>query len=257
MDARLVERVPGFDRHLERLQSFTEIKGRAILEIGSDQGLHVAQKMEELGATLIEATNLASTWPVSERHSNAIRRSRTDMTKLTKLYPPETFDIIFGMAVVEHIRGLWIGLEEAAKVLKPGGILYLHGEPIWTSVKGHHLFTEYNGVAYRFSDRKPILWHWEHLMHDEPRFRKALEARGIEHGLAVHLAESVYRKETINRYGYRRLANIFEKSPLILLHREDAIAKTPNPDQLEKIRKGPWGDEERFEVAGVTHIMRR
>ncbi len=246
-----------FEEHVGRALQHIDIGKRAVLEIGSDRWLYVPKRFEELGAGIVEATNVAPGWPTAEKHSDVITLRRVDATNLSIVYGSNTFDLIFGMAVLEHIGCIWLVLEESAKILRPGGVLYLHGGPIWTATKGHHLYTKFEGVDYKFTAADCPILRWEHLMFDEGGLRDALVSRGSREPLAAHLAQFVYRSAEQNRIGYERLSKIFAASPLKLVDKHDNAFDDPSPDELRRIRWGQWGDESHFNVSGVTFIMRR
>jgi SAM-dependent methyltransferase len=253
----LDKRSQSFEEHLDRARRYIDVRNRAVLEIGSDRWLYVPKRLEELGAGRVEATNIVKGWPDSKKHSDIVSIRRADATRLSEVYAPKSFDLIFGMAVLEHIGAVWLLLEEMAKILKPGGILYLHGGGLWTCTRGHHLYTKYDGVEYKFTDSDCPIQSWEHLMLDEPGLRAALMSRGMQEPTAAHLAEFVYRSPDQNRFGYERLSRIFHAAPLKLIDKHETAFADPSAAELDRIRRGQWGDESHFNTTGVTFVMRR
>lgn len=65
-------------------------------------------------------------------------------------FPDNYFDCIVSISAFEHIQDLKIALGEMFRVLKPGGILYSHFGPIWSSSYGHHLACVHNDKIYSY-----------------------------------------------------------------------------------------------------------
>lgn len=47
-----------------------------------------------------------------------------DVHKLSSYFPPNSFDVVFSVAVFEHLAMPWIVAEEISRVLKPGGLVF-------------------------------------------------------------------------------------------------------------------------------------
>ena len=50
---------------------------------------------------------------------------RSDIHKLTDVFPMQTFDFVICLDVIEHTRCPWVALDQLCKMLKPEGILLL------------------------------------------------------------------------------------------------------------------------------------
>jgi SAM-dependent methyltransferase len=257
MEDAAIHRSANFEKHIEAFATYADVRGLSVLEIGSSANLYVARRFEELGAASVFATNITPVWPQSEKVSAVVAQVRADMTRLSETFEPNSLDLMFGMAVAEHVPTLWVALEEAAKVLKPGGILYLHGGPIWTFNRGHHVLSGFHGPEFEFSKRQCPILKWEHLMHDRQSFAAALVARGASTELAERLAVRIYDSNKINRFGHNRLCRIFESGPLRLLQKIEYAFGAPDASEYERIRRGPWGDEGGFHVSGLTFVMKK
>src|SRR5262249_62341576 len=57
----------------------------------------------------------------------AVRTVRTEAERLP--FPDESFDLVFGHAVLHHLPDLDASFEEFARVLRPGGTVVFCGEP--------------------------------------------------------------------------------------------------------------------------------
>lgn len=164
----------------------------------------------EEGASYVETTNIVPGWPDGEFVAEKIYSRKLDCRRLTEVHDPESLDIIFGVAVIEHITGIDKLLEEASKILRPGGILFMHGGPIWTSAKGHHLYHKVDGQLYAFTDENCPIDRWEHLMTNQMSLAQKMRERNVSDRHADILAEWIYNTDENNRLGYKQICEIFE-----------------------------------------------
>jgi ubiquinone/menaquinone biosynthesis C-methylase UbiE len=109
------------------------------LEIGSGTGyfsLNLLQLglMERLVATDISPGMLTELAATAERLGLEPATEATDAERLP--FADESFDLVFGHAVLHHLPDLPGALAEFRRVLRPGGTLAFCGEP---SRYGHHL----------------------------------------------------------------------------------------------------------------------
>jgi SAM-dependent methyltransferase len=75
---------------------------------------------------------------------------------------PDSYDLAVSFAAFEHFRGLPDVLAEIHRVLRPGGLLYAHFGPIWSSPDGHHLWVGHGGQSYNYLNT--TLPPWCHLL---------------------------------------------------------------------------------------------
>lgn len=238
--------------HFLRLQSFTQFNGKRIVEIGSDQYHYIANMFLDSGAAHVDVTNLniRDTKIISERK----RITHLDATKIDAKYEESSVDIIFGIAVVEHMPHTDAFLNGAFKVLRPGGYVYMHGGPIWSAPKGHHIFTEYKNVLYKFSDKDCILQSWEHLLYNETELKHVLMRRNVKEDIASHVSHWVHHSNEQNRYPYEKIHSYFKNSKFTILEHIAASwnnwPSTKNMDIISNITKRP-------DVSGVVYILQK
>jgi SAM-dependent methyltransferase len=250
-------RKTGFEEHIGRLLDVTTLAGRKILEIGGDRWRYMSNRFVELGADQIDTINIVPAWPDKVFIAPKIFSQKLDCRKLTDAYEEASFDLVFGVAVGEHITGIDAFLEQAKRVLRPGGLLYLHGGPIWSSGKGHHLFHRFEGRHYKFSDKDCPVLGWEHLMNDAASLAALLEERGLPVSHAESIARWIYETTDQNRYCHSHICSFFDNSGLERVLRHDNAFGAPNPDQLSAMVARGYSPDERFDVSGVTHVMRK
>jgi ubiquinone/menaquinone biosynthesis C-methylase UbiE len=102
------------------------------LEIGSGTGyfsLNLLQLglIERLVATDISPGMLGELAATAERLGLHLETSATDAERLP--FPDQSFDLVFGHAVLHHLPHLPAALTEFRRVLRPGGTLAFCGEP--------------------------------------------------------------------------------------------------------------------------------
>ena len=73
----------------------------------------------------------------------------------------DEYDLVFSVAVLEHIHNLAAALAEIVRVTKPGGLIYTVASPLWNSLEGHHyndLFSDYPWAHLRLTP--DAMKHW-------------------------------------------------------------------------------------------------
>lgn len=150
------------------------------LEIGAGTGyftlnLKLAGVIREAVATDISHGMLAALSDSAGQLGLDVRSVRTEAERLP--FPDESFDLVFGHAVLHHLPDLDASFAEFSRVLRPGGTLVFCGEPS------------------RYGDRlaslpKRAAWHaaplWRALMGAGPRRNgHASEAEAAEHRLEM------------------------------------------------------------------------
>jgi ubiquinone/menaquinone biosynthesis C-methylase UbiE len=102
------------------------------LEIGAGTGyfcLNLAQigAIERIAATDISEGMLDALRTSAERLGVELRTARADAEELP--FEDESFDLVFGHAVLHHVPDLACAFAESRRVLRPGGTLAFCGEP--------------------------------------------------------------------------------------------------------------------------------
>jgi len=235
-----------------RYRSFA---GATVLEIGADKDSISAKMLADSGARRVISTNFGDNWP--EDVDGVIERRILDARRIAEYFAEGSIDIIFGVAVLEHIDGLDAFFAGARHALSANGLLYAHGGPVWTSSKGHHVGVIGQAKHYRFGnpDTNPIR-DWTHLALDQASMMEDLISRSVPEFDAKLIADFVYESVNINRVGYRSICDSFNRSGLTLIERLDNAFKGPSPELLDAIQRGPWGGQERYDVSGVTFVAR-
>jgi ubiquinone/menaquinone biosynthesis C-methylase UbiE len=102
------------------------------LEIGAGTGyftlnLMLAGLVREAVATDISHGMLATLSDSARSHGLIVRTVRTEAERLP--FPDESFDLVFGHAILHHLPDLDASFAEFERVLRPGGTVVFCGEP--------------------------------------------------------------------------------------------------------------------------------
>ena len=248
---------PGILTHFDRSKFHIDYKNAVAIDIGGDQWNASASLMESAGAAHVTSINITPNWPERLQLTPVIEKKKIDATRLAVHFEPQSVDICYGIAVLEHIPDTWKMLESIKAILKPGGLLYLHGGPIWSSAKGHHLFTKVNGKAFKFSDRDCPIQNWEHLTCDADELTDRIISRGIDKNSAIHLANWIFTTDEQNRYSFKQLCGYFDESGLETIQRYDNSFAGPSPDQYNQLAAFGWSPEDRLDVMGTTFVAKK
>ena len=122
------------------LSRYTSFNGKAVLEIGGAQSCDSAHPFLQDGAERVVVTGLDHITSEEQGLVPGLSVMRADALNLSAIFEPNSFDIVYGLSVLEHIPSPSLFISEVARVLKTGGICYLEGSPLWSSPKGHHIW---------------------------------------------------------------------------------------------------------------------
>lgn len=146
---------PTFRIFKRMLEIIGDIKDKRLLEYGCGSGWMTAE-LAALGAKLdsfdISAQAVESTQELLEKHGLADNTTIKKMGAEKLDYEDNSFDIVFGFAILHHLE-LETALPELHRVLKPGGYA-IFSEPL----EGNPALKVYRNMTpqYRTVDEKPI-----------------------------------------------------------------------------------------------------
>lgn len=170
-------------------------------------------------------------------------------------------DAVFSSSAFEHIRDLDAVLAEMHRVLRPGGLLYSHFGPIWSSPYGHHLWLEHDGRLLTYHN--VLLPPWCHLLSTHDDVQRLLEPDyGPE--LAERMAAFVFDSEEQNQLLFDDYVRIVEASEFeaVFLKGYDApalAAKYPgsrSPAVLDELG-ARFDGRDGFLYDGITLLLRK
>ncbi len=181
----------------ERLRSRVDIRGKRVLEIGSDFHLASARLFMANGADSVVATNIGD-WKSSEPLPDRVDFQVCDASDAD--LPEQSFDIIYGIAIIEHVPDFERLCKAIKRFLKPDGVIYFQGCPMWAGTLGHHVWysaesdggKESKPIEYSFTENNPIP-DWAHLAMSPAELEVLLvEEKGLPPAHAEGVVRYVY-----------------------------------------------------------------
>lgn len=125
-------------------------------------------------------------------------------------FDKKCFDIVYGVAILEHIPDLEKCVAKIDDLLRPDGVAYLQGCPLWAGSHGHHVWVlkeegDYdseltpeienrtNGPLFSFveKDKNPIP-HWAHLVLTPDSLTEFLTKENVSESHARRIINFVY-----------------------------------------------------------------
>jgi SAM-dependent methyltransferase len=240
---------------LHRFGRHAEVRGARILEIGSDPGLRVLRALVARGAReAVGINNSAELW--ADRPERSIEEGGAhllDGDAADLPFPDGSFDLVFSVAVFEHLLELPRALAEMHRVLAPGGRVHASFGPIWSGGKGHHLSIRIGDRELRhFIPEKNPLPDFSHLLLGPDEMRVAL-ARRLEPEWVEPAVEYVYFGGAINRLFHHQYVEAFERSPLRLHSLRPE--RDPVQPQLRRVLELRYPDERDFDVTNSEAVL--
>ncbi|MCS6243626.1 MAG: class I SAM-dependent methyltransferase [Opitutus sp.] len=164
-----------------------------------------------------------------------------------------TFDLIISSCAFEHIPNLDRALVEMNRILKPGGFIYSHHGPIWSTLYGHHIYLPGGNTYWKI-----ILPPWCHLLMLEPELAEWL-SKTYDPPSVKLILDWVYRDPGQNRLMYSDHVRIYHNSPLEVCfcygytHPElsDRYLSLMSYDLIEKL-KSRFPNHEGFFYEGIN-----
>lgn len=239
---------------VDRLTRNLDVAGKSMLEVGGDGGFVAAKLLIERGAASVATTNIDGRQG-TVRDEPRITSSFADAHLLHR-YFDQKFDIVFGIAVVEHILNIPMWLQATRNVLAPGGHAFYHGGPIWSCRRGHHVWVKgANDVLYRFNEEREVVPDWSHLYMSPNKMRAHLvEVKKIPEADADAIIHWIYFSPDINRHTHRRLNALFDRAPLKIIRRIPDIGAGLDSEMEARLEQAV-GDGSDFSIGAMTYVL--
>ena len=184
-----------------------------ILEIGSDGKLASAKVLHGLTGLDVVASNLSTAGLESSVGEYPITIHQNEVGVLD--FPDDSFSMLFGRAVLEHISDMDAFLLECDRVLEPGGVLYLDGGPLYYSPRGHHMAVKGpSGTHYGFAKMPDLVPNWCQLeSNEEEVYDHLVNNKDIDEADARVVANYIFTSPEQNRMSASDVIAAFERSP--------------------------------------------
>lgn len=106
------------------MQKFTELSGKTILDIGCGGGI-LSEGMAKLGAEVTGLDVGKEAISAAQLHAEQNQLPITYVCKPIEKYKTAQFEIVTCMEMLEHVTEPHMVIEHCARLLKPGGFLFL------------------------------------------------------------------------------------------------------------------------------------
>jgi len=167
-------------RIVHSFDPYWDLRGKHVLDIGTGLGGELPFYIEA-GARAVTGFDIdticlrgTQSHMVAQGLSSTVRLVRCDAAQLP--YPDNTFDAIVSINVFEHIAQVECAIQEAYRVLLPGGLAFLHLPPYF-SAWGPHL-------------ENWIHFPWPHLLFSEQTLMRVAERQDNLNHLNSQFVES-------------------------------------------------------------------
>lgn len=138
------------------LERFTPLRGKKLLEIGSGYGTNLGTWIKKFDldgyGTERDTEGFGSSFQASRElfAANGLDPERIIRVSDDALpFPDASFEIVYCGNVLEHTEAPLTVLEEAIRVLRPGGILHLEVPNYLACFEGHYMVPQ-----------PPLIWRW-------------------------------------------------------------------------------------------------
>jgi len=178
----------GWDRRLKELARYWERHPvldtgpiQKVLDVGCGSG-DWAEYLSKLGYQVTGVDYSPDAIALCKKHSGTFWVM--DATRLT--FPKNSYDAVFSLEVAEHITqtDLIKSLKECRRVLKPGGVLFLHTEP-------NRTFNDYFYRYWAYPVGSLLIWLNNLMGNHFPPMVKYREMRSAIN-LKTHINEPTY-----------------------------------------------------------------
>ena len=226
----------GLQQALDLLETETSFEGKNILEIGGDEQFTLPKVFLERGADKITVTNIDSRVNVQTPDSKIVTQ-KANALYLDEYFTENTFDIVIGTAILEHIPETEKLLESIHYVLKPGGHTILTGGPLWSSALGHHLWVRTPDGVLKFPAPDCPIEPWSHLVLSEQEMQHHLESLNrFTPDTVQNILRWVYHSTALNRLTDRHIHNAIEQCSLEIVAQNHTQYRKKN-SYFEKAQK--------------------
>lgn len=199
-----------------------------ILEIGGNGPQAVALLLNNLSGRKVVVCNPD---PESKHQPDENRVSVLKKDACDTGFDSASFDIILGIAVLEHIVDMGQFARECFRLLRPNGTLFLQGGPLWHSRLGHHLFLVNQNMDYRFCGKNPVP-DFAHLIYAQDELENILlSEKNIPAEHVPVVSQAVYASRGLNRLSTESICAAFVSVPTVGLKFEFDLAP---PSQIVK-----------------------
>ena len=147
-----------FDIELNELEEQIEIelKGKTLLEVGCGYGMSVVHGRLNRGLNIFGVEPSKNGFEGRYEIAAELLRQNELADEFIRCgtgeaipFPDESFDIVFSFQVLEHVINPEQVIRESARVLRPGGVLYINAPNYHSFYEGHYCVPWFPGLGKR------------------------------------------------------------------------------------------------------------
>lgn len=250
----------------EVLSRYVGIEGKHVLEIGGAQACISARAFLDGGAARVTVTGLDHVSAEGGSADGRLSVMKADALDLRSHFEPGSFDLVFGLSIIEHIPRPDRFLEEVHRVLRPGGLALFEGFPLWSSPLGHHLWVASCGGPYTGKTSASYLFtplagvpstnpvpDWGHLLMGPQELTASLADRSLPAADIACIIHWIYEAGDINRLSTAEITRAYSTSPLVVRETVTRRVDVPQPT-LQRLRQR-HGEGSDFGVSGLVYVL--
>lgn len=249
------------------LSRFRRIEGKSVIEVGGNSNCVAATPFAQAGASRVVVTGLYHL-DIEERPPHPlIALECADALKLSEKYQRGSFDLLYGISVLEHIPNPRGFFSEVYRILSTGGMAFLQGAPIWSGPWGHHIHLTpwQNGTVgcYQFLPSEVLLSKgvnvvnpipdWGHILYISTEMAAMLGNMNIPESDIEKIIDFVYKGDVINRESAASICDAIRCSGLTIVELEYDRVQISG-DMLERVR-AVCGQGEDFSIMGMRVVL--
>jgi SAM-dependent methyltransferase len=196
------------------------LAGKRVLEFGASDGL-ACDLVALLGPEQVVGVDVDDL--VGCGYPNpAVSYQRSERDVLP--FDDDSFDVVFSIATLEHVRSPLAAIREMLRVARPGGYCYLQAGPLYFSAYGHHMFGCFDDLP------------WIHLRVSREEIVDEACRRGLDAAFREEGVESV--AQYVNRMLHPQHLNgrLWSEYGLEMLGAQDDV-------RVKALRRSCEGDE--------------
>lgn len=232
-------------------------EGKRVVDVGPDYAGSMVAAIELLYGPQ-EVIGLNPAWPSRQIGPRSwLRQIDARASGLDE----ESVDVVVSSSAFEHIDRLDEVLIEMHRVLRPGGLLFSHFGPLWSTCYGHHLWFVHEGTLITYHNT--LLPPWSHLLRSRAEMYAWCDGV-MDKALADAIVAFVFDSGEQNRLFFDDYERIADGSPLEVIFLkgydyEELAAKYPtsrSPAVLDELA-ARFPDRHGFLYDGITLLMRK
>ncbi len=198
-----------FKENLSDINSKYEFANKKILNITPYVNYGLSEIISSMAAK--EVVSFAPYYSGFELDSDKnIRCVNQDFEDLDNL--DETFDIIYGLDILEHVKDLKKFYQNLIRLIDKNGVICVSGSPLWPSDNGHNFMDALDCGCLKTGMGSPSLDYWEHLAYDsKDELKKAMLDKGFDNNDAETVSEFVFNSKSINRKSFAEIIKVLDE----------------------------------------------